>query len=80
MSFLQKIQSANGHLVYLVRGKDSGKPLWHYVLVDANKLPIFLKKIEGGSLDVADYGKVLYSGWGENPPEEVKIFIEEKYS
>lgn len=55
--------------IYLVRGKDRGKPSWHYVLVERHLLGLFLKRANGGSLDVADFGDVLKSGWGENPPE-----------
>ena len=54
--------------IYLVRGKDRGKPAWHYVLVDKHVLGLFLKKTKGGSLDVKDFGTVLRSGRGQNPP------------
>ena len=53
--------------IYLVRGKDRGKPAWHYVLVDKHVLGLFLKKTKGGSLDVKDFGTVLRSGWGQDP-------------
>ena len=53
--------------IYLVRGKDRGKPAWHYVLVDKHLLGLFLKKTKGGSLDVKDFGTVLRSGWGQDP-------------
>ena len=55
--------------IYLVRGKDRGKPSWRYVLVERHLLGLFLKRTNGGSLDVADFGDVLKSGWGKNPPE-----------
>ena len=54
--------------IYLVRGKDRGKPCWHYVLADKHLLGLFLKKTNEGSLDVKDFGTVLRSGWGQNPP------------
>ena len=54
--------------IYLVRGKDRGKPCWHYVLADKHLLGLFLKKTNEGSLDVKDFGTVLCSGWGQNPP------------
>ena len=54
--------------IYLVRGTDRGKPAWHYVLADKHLLGLFLKKANGGSLDVKDFGTVLRSGWGQNPP------------
>ena len=54
--------------IYLVRGKDRGKPAWHYVLVEKLLFGLFLKRTRGGSLDVKDFGKVLRSGWGVDPP------------
>ena len=54
--------------IYLVRGKDRGKPAWHYVLVEKLLLGLFLKRTQGGRADVKDFGKVLKSGWGVDPP------------
>ena len=58
--------------IYLVRGKDRGKPAWHYVLVEKLLFGLFLKRTQGGSLDVEDFGKVLKSGWGVDPPAGTK--------
>ena len=55
--------------LYLVRGKDKGRAAWHYVLVKKHLLAIFLKRTNGGRLDVADFGDVLGSGWGTNAPK-----------
>ena len=63
--------------IYLVRGKDRGKLAWHYVQVEKALLPLFLRRINGGSLDVADFGRVLKSGWGKDPPENVQKNINE---
>jgi len=57
--------------VYLVRGKDRGRPCWHYVMVEKSLLGLFLKRSNGGSLDVTDFGTVVKSGWGENPSESI---------
>ena len=54
---------------YSVRGKDKGRAAWHYVQVKKHLLGLFLKRTNGGSLDVADFGDVLRSGWGMDPPE-----------
>ena len=48
--------------VYLVRGKDRGRPARHYVMVEEPLLGLFLKKTTGGDLDVADFGTILKSG------------------
>ena len=58
-------------LVYLVRGKDRGRPAWHYVVVDEDRLEDFKTNIKSGTIDVADYGKVLHSGWGDDPPKDI---------
>ena len=55
--------------IYLVRGKDRGRAAWQYVLVKKHLLGLFLKRTNGGSLDGADFGAVLRSGWGKDPPE-----------
>jgi hypothetical protein len=80
MAFVDKIQNSLGDLVYLVRGKDAGKAAWHYVLIDKVKLPLFKQKLKSGSLDVSEYGKILYSGWGEDPPQEIVDEIKKQYS
>ena len=55
--------------IYLVRGKVSNRASWRYVLVKKHLLGLFLKQTKGGSLDVADFGEILRSGFGEDPPE-----------
>ena len=55
--------------IYLVRGKDRGRAAWHYVFVKKHLLGLFLKRTNGGSLDVTDFGDILRCGWGKDPPE-----------
>ena len=55
--------------INLVRGKDRGREVWYYVLVKKHLLSLFRKRIKGGGLDVADFGAVLLSGWGKDPPD-----------
>ena len=68
--------------MYLVHGKDCGQPAWYYVLLadDEDTKQKFLAQVATGSLDVTDYGQVLKSGWGRDPPKEVKDWIHKKYS
>ena len=61
--------------IYLVRGKDRGKQAWLYVLVKKALLPLFSRWTRGGSVDVADFGRVLKSGWGKDPPEDIRKSI-----
>ena len=57
--------------VHLVHNEDKGFPCWHYVLVDEDKLLAFKAKIITGKIDVTEYGTVLYSGWGQDPPKDI---------
>ena len=68
-----------GPYVYLVRGKDKDKPAWYYVLVDKEKEDDFKAKVATGTIDVADYGKIICSGWGENPPAEKKKWVGDRF-
>ena len=67
--------------VFLVRGKDHGRPAWHYVLLvnDEDSIEAFHKKVKEGTVDVADYGEVLKSGWGKDPPNEIKDWIDQNF-
>ena len=71
-----------GPRIYLVRGKDHGRPAWHYVLLvdDKETKKKFFEKIASGTVDIADYGEIVKSGWGVDPPNQLKDELEKKYS
>ena len=54
------------HLVHLVRSK-----MWQYVQVDEDKVDEFKCQVKKGIVNVADYGRVLYAGLGQDPPPQV---------
>ena len=62
--------------IFLIRGKDKGRDAFHYVDV----LPWHLEELrqmpQGSNIDVTDYGKILRSGWGENPSKEIVLEME----
>ncbi|KAJ7384854.1 Ankyrin repeat, SAM and basic leucine zipper [Desmophyllum pertusum] len=56
--------------LFIVRGMNRGRQAWHYVTVEKPLLGLFHKRVNGGvKLDVADFGTVIGSGLGENPPD-----------
>ena len=65
----------------LVRGEDNGRPAWHYVLLvdDDEIIEMFQKEEKTGTINLADFGKVIKSGWGQDPPDDVKEWIQKKY-
>ena len=64
---------------YLVRGKERGRAAWHYVLVKKHLLGLFLKRVKGGRVNVAEFGDILQSGWGKDPPKGTTNKILKKY-
>ena len=74
-------QWSTAERIRTVRGKDRGRPAWHYVLLvdDEETIREFHDKVKAGSLDIADYGQILKCGWGQDPPEETQKWIKEQY-
>jgi len=75
-----------GERVFLVKGKDRGRAAWHYILLvdDDETIRLFIENTQGAnagknSIDVSNYGQVLRSGWGDDPPNDIQDFIENKY-
>ena len=79
--FTEALKVSQSDLVYLVRAesKPSMEMAWYYVQVESKaKLPIFLKKVKTG-LNLEEFGTVLYSGWGTEPPDDIKQKIKEQF-
>ncbi len=75
------MKASQGDRLYLVRGKDRGQPAWHYVLLvdDEEIKQAFEEKVKSGNVDVALYGQVLQSGWGRDPPNELRDEMDKQY-
>ena len=72
--------------IIIVTGEDKGRPVWRYLLLvdEEDTIRNFKEKTTGanaGKLDVKveDYGKILKSGWGQDPPNEEQEWIKEKH-
>lgn len=66
-------------LIYLVKGVDAGRNAWYYVLVDRLKVQIFLKALNDDIIHLEEYGKILFSAYGDEPPEEITGKLKEEY-
>jgi len=74
---MMKIKGRND--LFLVKGQNEGSDAWYYILVDKLKLALYEKDVDGDFIKLGKYGQILYSGWGEEPPEEIKDKIKEEY-
>lgn len=78
-SFVDQIASSRGSDIYLVRGKDTtDRQAWYYVLVERTKKRAFEAREGTPNLKLTDFGTILHSGYGQNPPEDIvqKMFDE----
>eukprot|EP01084_Bolivina_argentea_P056390 103217_1 len=66
-------------LVYRVNGNDQGRNAWYYVLVDEEKLKSFLKALNDETIHLDQYGVILYSGYGEEPPKYIIDDVKKKF-
>lgn len=72
-------KSANADLVYLVKGIDDNRNAWYYVLVERLKVSLFLKALNDEIIHLENYGKILYSAYGDHPPKDITDKIKEEF-
>ena len=73
---LKKMQA---DLIYLVKGIDAGRNAWYYVLVERLKLQLFLKALNDDIIHLENYGKILHSAYGDEPPADITAKLKEEY-
>ncbi len=66
-------------LIYLVKGVDAGRNAWYYVLVDRLKVQLFLKALNDEIIHLENYGKILHSAYGDEPPAEITESLKDEY-
>ncbi|NEP02518.1 MAG: hypothetical protein F6K58_28490 [Symploca sp. SIO2E9] len=76
-----KFFAQRGHLIHKLKAKDStGKWAYYFVYVEPHKEQEFLKALNSDqSIDLEDYGKVVGSCYGEEPDDNLKALLKEKY-
>ena len=75
-------ESLEGRLsksVQTVRLSDQGRPTWHYLLLSDKSEEYkkrFSERVESGSINLTEWGYVIASGEGTDPPREIqdKVF------
>jgi hypothetical protein len=73
------MKKAQAEFVYLVKGIDDNRKAWYYVLVEKLKLQLFLKALNDDIIHLENYGKILYSAYGEEPPASITNQLKEEY-
>jgi len=66
-------------LIYLVKGIDAGRNAWYYILVERLKVQLFLKALNDDIIHLENYGVILFSAYGDEPPAEITNKLKEEY-
>ena len=66
--------------LFLIRGRDKGRPAWHYILIENEEKYEELKKWKNGTnIKATNFGRIIKSGWGLKPSKRIKEEIEREY-
>ncbi len=76
---IDPLKRMQADLIYLVKGIDAGRNAWYYVLVERLKLQLFLKALNDDIIHLENYGKILYSAYGDEPPTDITGKLKEEY-
>ena len=79
MKNVSKISAIHKGNVYLIISPMGDNFSWYYLLLDGIKKPIFEEKIGKEAFDLKDFGEILYSGWGQEPPVDIKQKIQKRF-
>ena len=79
-SFADRLKGDRSSLVYLVKADSTGGRAWFFVEIEKLKKEVFLKAVKQDEFDLTKYGKVLYSGYGEQPSSDIIKKLEEDYN
>jgi hypothetical protein len=79
--FVDEEIARQGRNIHTLKAKDStGRWASYFVLVKPHMERRFLQALESnGMIDLETYGKVIASCYGEEPTQELKDFLKEKY-
>ena len=81
LHFTATAQAQRSDHIFLVRGLDTtGQNAWYYVMADTGKRDAFRSKSGVALLKLTDFGTILYSGFGTNPPETIRRRMEDDYN
>lgn len=78
-TFATNIVKRRGNHVCLYTGVDStGHPAWYYLLLDF-KNKILFSKTHSQAIDLKNFGTILYSGYGTQPPQTITKRMTDEY-
>ncbi len=80
VSYSGRLKGERAEMVYLVRARSNGRKAWFLAEIDKLKRPLLAAAAKSGQFDLTRYGRVLYSGWGEGPGDEILENLKSQYN
>lgn len=80
-SFADKLIAQKGHLIHKIQATDiTGERAYYFLLVEPHREKALADIIASKQdFDLLDYGKIIASCYGEEPSEEVRTFLKDRY-
>jgi hypothetical protein len=81
-SFVDKVISKKAHLIHKIKAIDStGRWAYYFLLVEPMKEKAFMDAMnsDADEINLEDYGQIVASNYGEEPSEEVRTMLKDKY-
>jgi hypothetical protein len=77
--YADRVRRERGNNVFFVRGNDAtGVAAWYFVLVEPAKRVAFRKAL-AGQVQLTAYGRIIASGYGADPPADVRERMRTEY-
>jgi hypothetical protein len=76
-----KAVAGRNDTVYLVHGGEdyTHQPAWYFVCVDSIRARAFQKAVSSGSVNFEEFGTIIESGYGEQPPYSIVAYMRANY-
>jgi len=79
MSFVNKVIKSSSDNIFFITCKDiAGVESFYFVLSTHEKIKR-LELLTEPSFNISDYGKIIISGYGKTPPEEIQKKMRDEY-
>jgi len=80
-AFAQNLSTARNDNLYLVNGGSdyTDQPAWYFIRVENVKVRAFFRAVEAGNIKLEDFGEIVESGYGEEPPDAIIASMRANY-
>lgn len=81
MSFATDVLISRAPTICLIKAPagEERKPAWYYIVPFEGQAEHLARSVTSGPTQLTDYGRIIISGYGESPPDDVVAYIKSTY-